>query len=79
MKKNEKLQTEIKQITENYNMGFLTPFEAMMQTYDALMHSAEEIEEGEKRDEYYAKISKMFENDHMADAWCEISTECINE
>ncbi len=78
MKTNEKLQAEIMQITENYNMGFITPFEALMQTYDALMCSAEDIEEGEKRDEYYAQISKMFENDHMTEAWCELSTEWIN-
>lgn len=78
MKTNEKLQAEIMQINENYNMGFITPLEAIMQTYNALMHSAEEIEEGEKRDEYYTEIFKSFENDHMTDAWCEISTKWIN-
>lgn len=75
---NEKLQAEIKQITENFNMGFITPFEAMLQTYDALMHVADEIEDEEKRDEWYAKISKSFDNEHMMDAWCNISLDWIN-
>lgn len=75
---NDKVQAEIQQITENYNMGFFTSFEALMQTYDALMHAAEEIEDEEKRDEYYAKISKAFNNEHMENAWRELSLDSLN-
>ena len=75
---NEKVQAEIQQITENYNMGFITPFEAMLQVYDTYMHAAEEIEDEEKRDEYYAKISKAFNNEHMENAWCELSLNSLN-
>lgn len=75
----KKLQAEIAQITENYNMGFLTAFEAMMQTYDAMMHAAEDIEDEQERDEYYAKVSKTFDNEHMVNAYCELSTEWTNE
>ena len=75
---NEKVQAEIQQITENFNMGFITSFEALMQTYDTLMHAAEEIEDEKRRDEYYAKVSKAFDTEHMMDAWCELSTEGLN-
>lgn len=75
----QKLQAEIAQITENYNMGFLTAFEAMMQTYDAMMQAAEDIADEKERDEYYAKVSKCFDNEHMVNAYCELSTEWINE
>lgn len=78
MKTNKKLQAEIMQITENHNMGFITSFEALMQTYSVLMHSVEEIEDGKKRSEYYEKIIKLFENDHMAEMWCGLQTELIN-
>lgn len=78
MKTNEKLQAGISKIAENYNMGFITCFEALMQSYDVLMRSVEEIEEGRKRDEYYAKIIKLFENDHMTDSWLGLQTELIS-
>ena len=71
---NEKLQAELQQITENFNMGFISPFEAMMQSYDALMCAAGEIEDEKKRDDEYARIYKLFmDEEHLQDAWCAIS------
>ena len=73
----EKVQAEIQQITENYNMGFYTSFGAMMLVYDSLVHAADEIEDEKKREEYRAKIEKAFDTEDMFNAWCNLSLEMV--
>ena len=76
---NEKLQAQIKQIIENFNVGFITPIEALSQTYDALICAANDIKDDKEREEWYGKVGKSFaENEHLMDAWSEISQQWCN-
>ena len=74
----DKMQFELNRISEDYNMGFITPFEAMCATFDTLRRAGEELESDEREAWNETVYASHRDNEHLRKAWEEISEQWIN-
>ncbi len=75
----DKMQFELNRISEDYNMGFITPFEALCITIDTLHRAGEEIEDKDEREAWEQTVYASYgDNENMLKAWEEISEQWIN-
>lgn len=73
-------QAELEQIRENYNMGFITSYEAIAQIIDTLQAVTDEIENEDEREAWRESVYATHrDNEHLASACEEIMEQWIGK
>ena len=67
-----RMNESLAEIKECYNLGFITPLEAICQTIDTLQAVCNEIEDKEEREAWEESVHNTMDNEHLRDALSDI-------